>query len=246
MNLVLTITAAVAALGAVGVWWWRSRIGAELATMLATETSGAGEVATKAAGSLVELKGPLRSNALLTAEFSAQPCIYYRALVEREVENVTTGSDGKRETRRQYDTVSSVEKHAPCRLEDATGSIAVDFEGAKVEAVQSHRRYEGAGLEGGVAVLVAGLLGATGRTLGHRYTEWAMPADVPVYLLGTVTEAGFVGADLLGKNPFIISHKSEEEREKSLGRTRLWLLVTAVVLVAAALAFLAGAIAVGA
>jgi hypothetical protein len=209
--------------------------------MRATETSGAADVSAKPPGTLVELKGPLASDALLTAEFSAKPCIYHRSLTERQVERVTTGSDGKRETRREYETVSSIEKHAPCRLEDRTGSVAVDFEGAKVEAVQVHQRYEAAG----VGSLVGQLLGASGTTLGHRYTEWIIEAGVPVYVLGTVTAAHAVGADPARKNPFVVSHKSEEEREKSLSRSRLWLLVGAIACAAAAIGILYGAFVAG-
>jgi hypothetical protein len=234
MNLVLAIVAAVAALAAAGLWYWRTRVGTELALMRATETNSARDIAGKAPGALVELKGRFRTDAPLTAELSSQACVWYRALVEREIERVTTGSDGKRETRRNYETVTSVEKHAPCRLEDATGSVAVDFEGARVEALQSHQRTEAAG----TGTLIGALLGSDARTLGHRYTEWTIPADVPVYVLGSATAAGSVGVDPGGKNPFIISHKTEEEREKTLGRTRFWLLAGAAVCAAVAVAFL--------
>ena len=57
----------------------------------------------------------------------------------------------------------------------------VDFEGAKVEAEQVHRRYE----SGGLASVVGGLLSVGGTTLGYRYTEWIVAADTPVYVLGT-------------------------------------------------------------
>lgn len=241
MNLVLAIVAAVAAAAAAGLWWWRTRVGRELALMLATGTSGARDIAGKAPGTLIELKGALAADALLTAEFSGRPCVYYRSLVEREVERVTAGSDGKRETRREYETVTSVEKHAPCRLEDATGSVIVDFEGAKVEAVRVHQRYESAGL----GSLVGTLLNASGTTLGHRYTEWIIEAGVPVYLLGSVTAERSVGADPAKKNPFVISHKSEEERKKSLSRTRMWLMAGAILCAAAAIGFLVGSIAAG-
>jgi hypothetical protein len=237
MPWVQLILAAVALLAAAGIWYWRSRVGAELALMAATETSNARDIAGKASGTAVELKGPLRCQAPLTSEFAQQPCVWYRALTEREVERTTTGSDGKRETRREFETESDVVRFAPVVLEDATGTVPIDFEGAKVEGEQVHRRHESAGVG---TTLVAGLLGA--GTLGHRYTEWIIAADTPVYILGTALADGRVGQSTGKKQPFVISIKSEEERTKSLGWTRLWQLLGAIVCAAAALGFLYWAI----
>ncbi len=54
---------------------------------------------------------------------------------------------------------------------------------------------------------------------------------------------GTVGASPTRANPFIISHKSEEERLQSLGSTRLWVLIGAVVCFAVAVGLLIVAIA---
>ena len=59
----------------------------------------------------------LRSDAPLKGEFSGSECVYYRALVEREIERVTTDSEGKRDRRREFETVSSTERHVPARVE---------------------------------------------------------------------------------------------------------------------------------
>jgi hypothetical protein len=216
------------------------RVGRELGLMLATETSSARDVAGKSPGALVELKGMLHGDAPIKGEFSGLDCLYYRALVEREYEDVERDSDGRRETRRRYETVSSVERNAPCKLADASGAVAVDFTGAKVEAKQVHQRYEAAGGAGLVGALAGSLLnvGVTGQTLGHRYTEWIIAPDAPVYLLGTVLAGGVVGASPTKANPFLISIKSEEERTRSLGWTRLWLLVGSIACAAVAIAII--------
>jgi E3 ubiquitin ligase len=224
MKPVFVVIAAVAAIVGVGLLWWRSRVGRELGFMAATKTSNARDVASMAVGSVVVLKGKLATDAPLKGEFSGRECVYYRALVEREVERVERDSDGTSRTERSYETVSSTEEHAPCRLEDASGAVAVDFARAKVEAIQSHQRYEPAG-----AISVIGVvLNVSGTVLGQRYTEWIIPPDIPVYILATVLSGGSVGASPTRANPFVISHKSEEERERSLGSTRLWTLVGAI------------------
>jgi len=224
MNLVVTILAAVAALAGVGLLWWRSRVGRELGFMATTAGVNARDIAGMTPGRAVVLKGRLASDAPLKGEFSGRDCVYYRALVEREVERVERDSDGSSRTDRSFETVSSTEEHAPCRLEDASGAVAVEFTGAKVEAIQSHQRYE----SGGALAMVGAILNVDGMVLGHRYTEWIIPPATQVYVLATVLDGGTVGASPTRANPFVISHKSEEERKRSLASTRLWVTVAAV------------------
>jgi hypothetical protein len=236
MNLVLLILAAVAALAGGGLLFWRSRVGRELGFMAATASVNARDAAGMTPGSAVVLKGKLVSDAPLKGEFSGRDCVYYRALVEREVERIERDSDGTSRTERSFETVSSTEEHAPCRLEDASGAVAVDFTGAKVEAIQSHQRYE----SGGALAMVGAILNVDGTILGHRYTEWIIPPATQAYILATVLGGGTVGASPTRANPFVISHKSEEERTRSLASTRLWVTVAAVacfVLAAVLLAF---------
>ena len=201
--------------------------------MAATETSSARDVAGRAPGSLVELKGTRTTDAPLKGEFSERDCVDYHALVEREVERVERDNDGSTRTERVFETVTSTERHAPCRLDDASGSVLIDFTGAKVEAIEVHKRYEA----GSALSIVGTLLNVSGATLGHRYTD-GLPPATPVYVLGSVIAAGGVGASPTKGNPFIISHKSEEERTKSLTSTRLWLLVGIIVCFVLALALL--------
>ncbi len=242
MNWVLLVIGLMFAVVAIGLWYWRSRVGAEMALMAATETSNARDVAGKAPGTLVELKGNIRAPAPLTSEFAEKPCVWYRALTEREVERRETGSDGKVETKREYETETDVVKAADgVAVADATGSVPIVFEGASVEGEQVHRRTESAGIG---QSLVSGLLG--GGTLGYRYTEWVIAPDAPVYVLATALAGGAVGKSTGKKQPFVVSIKSEEERTKSLGRSRIWMAIGAGVCALVALALFYGAFAAGA
>jgi hypothetical protein len=236
--MVFVVLAAVAAIVGAGLLWWRSRAGRELGLMAATKTSNARDVAGMAPGSVVVLKGKLATESPLKGEFSGRECVYYRALVEREVEEIERDGNGARRAERSYETVSSTEQHAPCRLEDASGTVSVDFAGAKVEAIEAHQHYEPTG----VAAVVGVVLNASSNVLGHRYTEWIIPPGMPVYILASVLSGGTVGASPNRANPFVISHKSQEERERSLGATRLWTLVAALASFAVALGLLIAAI----
>jgi hypothetical protein len=220
MNWVVFFFAVLSALAAVLFLWGHMSTRRELALMRATSTSGARDIANMAPGTLVEVKGTLRTAAALTSDLSGRECVYYRSLTEREVQRTTTNSDGKRESSPEFEVVSDVVRFAPATVEDATGSVAVDFKDAKVESEQVMMRREAASLG---ESLLASLAGA--GTMAQRYTEWIVAAGIPIYVLGTVTAAHAIGADPARRNPFVISIKSEEERDKSLGRLRMWQMV---------------------
>jgi hypothetical protein len=118
--------------------------------------------------------------------------------------------------------------------------VGIDFAGAAVEAIEVMRRYESGG--GGIGSLITSVIGG-GGTLGHYYIESILPPDSPGYVLGTVLPGGIIGADK--KNPFVISHKSEEERVKSLGSTKFWLLVSIVACAVVAVGLLTAAVVIG-
>lgn len=235
MHWVLLVFTLIAAVAAGLLLWWRAKVGRELALMAATETSKAGEIAGKVPGTLVELKGTVRTDAPLKGEFSGVECVWYRVMVEREVERTTRDSNGRSRRERSYITDSDKKLFAPARLEDASGAIALDFEGAEVEGEQTHRRAEASGIG-----IVGSLLNVSGTVIGYRYTEWAIKPGTPLYVLGTALPGGKVGkaSDGKSKNPFIISNKSEEERARSLTRTRLWTLIGAIALALVALTLL--------
>jgi hypothetical protein len=231
MNLVLGICAAVAALVGVGLLWWRSRVGQEIALMASLETSGAGAVAQLAPGTLVEVKGTLRVRSPLVAEFSQQPCAYFKAEIEREEVYYERDSQGRDQRRTRTTTVYSNMKYGQCLVEDQTGRVGLDFDGANVEAVQTMNEptaapTSGTGLMGGVLSALA-----SSRSTYMR-KESILAPDIPIYVLGEVQQGGLVGQPAKGsKNKtFVISHKSEEERTKSLSSTSRWLLVVAIIL----------------
>ena len=75
-----------------------------------------------------------------------------------------------------------------------------------------------------------------GRNERYQRKESILAPDIPIYVLGEVREGGLIGKPAGGsKNKtFVISHKSEEERTKSLTSTTRWLLIIALVLFVAA------------
>jgi hypothetical protein len=208
--------------------YFRNRTKQKSALMSQTETSSASAVSGLSPGTLVEVKGTLRCEEPLISEMAEKTCAYYSSTVTREYlrpdyddDDNDVGSD------RRTEVMAQNEQFAPFEVEDESGSVAVDAEGAEVDARQVMNRFdrntgnEGTFSLGGVSIN----LGGGERTIGYRYTESILPVDAPVYVLGTVQEGGGVGASQSGEEGqrFVVSHRSEEALGQSLGQTVLWL-----------------------
>ncbi|HKS64024.1 MAG TPA: GIDE domain-containing protein [Xanthobacteraceae bacterium] len=235
MNLVLGICAAVAALGGLGFMWWRSRVGREIALMASLETSGAGSVAALAPGTAVEVKGTLRVRVPLKAEYSGQPAAYYKCEIEREETYYERDSNGRDERKTRTTTVYSNMTYGQCLVEDGSGRVGIDFDGAEVEAVQTVN--EPTAPPGGGGGVIGGVLSALSNSNAtYRRKESILAPDIAIYVLGEVHQGGLIGKPASGSTnkTFVISHKSEEERTKSLTSKTRWLLVIAIALLALA------------
>src|SRR5918994_5748512 len=155
-----------------------------------------------------------------------ETCAYYsskivREYLERDYDD-DVGSD------RRSEVVVQNEQFAPYTVEDATGRVPVNGEGAEVDARQVVDRFERHTGGEGPSISLGGAtinLGGGERTLGFRHTERILPVDAPVYVLGTVQGDGSIGAPPPGEKAqrFLVSHRSEEALGQSLGKTVLWL-----------------------
>jgi hypothetical protein len=231
---VLSILAVLALAGAAGCLWYRRRLGQEIGLMAAIQTSRAAEVARLAPGTAVEVKGTLRCAAPLVAEFSQTRCAYHKSEIQREIVEYRRGSDGKDERHTRTEPMHSNVRHARCTVEDKSGAVALNLDGADIEGEQVVNRRE-AEQRGVAAVLVnVALGGGGGATL--IYSETILVHDIPIYVLGEVQADRSIGkpAANSGNRVFVVSRKSEEERSKDIGSTMTWLAVGAAILIAAA------------
>ncbi|HEX2742044.1 MAG TPA: E3 ubiquitin ligase family protein [Rubrobacter sp.] len=199
------------------------------ALMSQTETSSASEVSGLSPGTTVEVKGTLRCDEPLTSEMAGEACAYYQATVTREYleedhDDNDSGSD------RRSEVLSQSERFAPFMVEDESGRVPVNAEGAEMDVRQVVDRFErdadsGFSL-GGIPIR----FGDSERTIGYRYTESLLPVDKPVYVLGTVRENGEIGAPPAEDKHqrFVVSYRSEEALGQSLGRNVFWLGIGAI------------------
>src|SRR4051812_2089486 len=142
MNWILIGFAALPLAGAIGLFWYRSRVGGERALMAATQTSRAADVARLVPGTIVEVKGNLRCQAPLRGEFSKEPCAYFFAKTDREEVYYERDSQGRSERKTRTQTIHSNIRFAPCLVQDQSGTVAINIEGADVEGEQAFNRRE--------------------------------------------------------------------------------------------------------
>jgi hypothetical protein len=242
INLGLLGVAIALAVGAALLLWWRTRVGGEIAVMAGTVTSKAADVAGMPVGSVVELKGSLRCATPLTAEYSGKPSIHFRVQMIREEVYYDTDSSGKQRRNMRRHVLHSNLGQAPCAIEDETGAVAIDLEGAEIEAPETVNRIINphSAMIGKLLSNVSG--GSDNETF--REIEFALSPDIPGYVLGEVQANGTVGKPVPGSanTVFVVSHKSEEERARELGSTTTMLLWSSVLLFAGAAGVLVWAV----
>jgi hypothetical protein len=224
--LILLLFAVIFLVAGGALLYFRNRAKQKAALMGQTETSNASDVSGLAPGTLVEVKGTLRCEEPLTSEMAGERCAYYsskvvREYLERDHDDDDVGSD------RRSEVVAHNEQFAPFTVEDSTGSVPVNAEGAEVDARQVVNRFERNTGGDGPSISLGGAtiqLGGGERTLGYRYTESILSVDAPVYVLGAVQDGGIGGPISSDQGQrFVVSYRSEEALGQSLGKTVLWL-----------------------
>lgn len=234
MALVVVAAVAVLVAGGFGLVMWRRRwLIADLPTSDAAHVFvGMNEVA----GTAVPYDQPL------VAPYSATECVWYRSLLEREVQS---GNDNRRWT-----TESDTQSEAPFWIEDRTGRVLVRPKGASVDAPRRHRDlHSGRPQRYGRTSVLHSLAGGgplPSLALGldpsrYRTTEWYLLAGDPVYALGEATMRAdavaleFAPSDArtgVKRRPLLLSHG--DERVAARRTTTIAVLLLLLTMLAAA------------
>ncbi len=194
-------------------------------------------------GNIVELKGVATSTQPLIADFSQRPVVYYENSVTREYEYTVQEKDNngnyRTVTRRGSETVSSNKQEIPFDLEGSDGhKIRVDMRGAKKDTIESYDQFR-PDAPRGINIGFGGRAGS--RTIGYRYREKVIPTQVPLYILGEVSDRAGELMILKPKEsgkPFIVSTKSEEELIRSAENSATLFLVLMIILIVGGLGLL--------
>lgn len=229
--IVLLIGAVVFVVGGILIFTGR-RTQAKTNLLRAVATSNAADIAGLLPGEMVEVKGAIRSDTPLTSQHASRPSVWYESTVSREYEERDKDSQGNWRTTRGSESVSTAKQAIPFFVEDASGRVRVNPDGADIDAPTVLDRFDDKADGPSINVSIGGIeLGASGRrTLGYRYVEKLLAVDTPVYVLGTVREDGEIGAPANGGRgrKFVISHRSEEALEAAWSKSAHWQVYIAI------------------
>lgn len=175
----------------------------------------------------VKLRGTIQCEQPLISELKEVPCVHYNMTVVREYEEQVTERDSDdnvvTKTQRGSETVSQNRQSVPFFLQDDTGEIWVDPEGAQIETVRvldEFRPEQPSGGQiafGGFSMSLSADVGHR-QTIGYRYQESVLPLQRQVFIVAQVSD---FNQSLILENPsakeqrFVISLKSEEALAQS-------------------------------
>lgn len=168
-------------------------------------------------GEMVSIAGTSRSEQELLSQHAGEPCIYFESSIIREYQRRRSSRRGGRS--RGSETVESFTRSVPFSVEDQTGQVQVDPEGAEFDARETMNRYvpnedrQGAFSLGGISINI----GNREQTLGHRYVEKTISVDSPVFVLGVVDEGGSIRTPDAGRSNagFFISYRDEKSLKRA-------------------------------
>ncbi|MFB4312049.1 GIDE domain-containing protein [Actinomadura sp. GTD37] len=167
LTAVMFVPLLIAAVLLAAGWVWRLRF---RNLHRAVRTSCAG-VAGLHSGVPCQVSGT--ALAVQPAPFSGRPCAWYKT---KATANTKSGKQ----------VFIDEKSKAPFYLRDETGHVVIDPSTAAVDGavrtMDERRPVNG------------GLPGVSGEVAEYRYEEWILPADQPLYVLGTAT-GGSVGKD---------------------------------------------------
>lgn len=197
-----------------------------LSVMADTRTVGAGEaghIADPSGTVKVEVFGVAETPEPLIAPVSGKQCVYFRHQVEELRVEYDRDTQGNRQRRESWHTITDEKRHAPFVVRDSTGAVQVNPDKAKFVAQQTVDNAYGApgyepsraqsGIGGVVGEVLGSALGAD-RTAGVRSSEWIIPVGQQAYVIGNAQQTPEGPVLRKGEGHFIISCKSEEELTK--------------------------------
>ena len=189
----------------------------KLIDIIATPTSKIGTLlnAKKNSGNIVEVKGKLVSDEdLLKSPYANRDCVYYHSTEKDKVREVSQPAGSRHKSTRIYYSISSeVKSDKKFFIEDTTGRIAIDPEGAEVDGLVVHKTIEPvSGSES------SGFFGSMFEPCGERIVavlkeEEILPASRQAYVIGELfvgSKGPFIGSSPAKDKTFFISLKTEE------------------------------------
>ena len=164
-------------------------------------------------GNQVEVQGKITADNPLQTPFSKQDCVYYEYELEKEVEE----RDKEGRITHNWERVKSDEESIPFFVEDETGKVKILPDKAKIEARSLGEKFIGRGESPDDSIM--GKIFNFVSNDNYKAEESALSLGLQVYIYGQAVKTSEGMAIQKGEGDFIISYKTEEQVEKSVGRS---------------------------
>ncbi len=199
------------AAGLGGLFLWLAK--KQKATSTSMKQSSVSPIQKVQPDTQAEIYGKVVCQSPLQTPFSNQPCVYYEYEVEKEVWE--RDNDGRMET--NWETVEEDKKQIPFYIDDGSGKIKINPDGATIEPRdlgekrwQRGQRFNNSLLEN----IFSGL-----TNFNARVSERALMANENAYVFGYVTKTAEGYCMQKHDKKFLISYRTEEEVEKRTARS---------------------------
>jgi len=160
-----------------------------------------------------EVQGTVEADHPLQTPFSKRDCVYYEYDVEKEVRR--RNQQGQIET--DWENVEGDKKRTSFKITDSTGEVAVNPDKATIEpedlGEQRYRRGDRFDND-----ILGSIINAVSDS-NVRVTERALLTGNNGYVFGFVDEGAHGLEFKKGSQDFLISHKTEEQVQKSTARS---------------------------
>lgn len=175
----------------------------------------------------IEIRGNVQCDKPLKSEFAKEEVAYYRSVVTRDIEKRVQRKDANGnttyETVRTSEKVSENERSAAFFVQDQTGQVLVDPEGAELHPRKIFSEYEQGTSPSNNWFNFSGRsfsnMGSGSTVLGYKYEEFAIPLNSHLYVLGEANDRSGklrISKSTDKKQHFIVSTKTEDELKSDI------------------------------
>lgn len=190
----------------------------KIVDILVTPTSKISSLlaAGKGSGKMVEIKGKIvAGEEIQKSPFTNRECVYYHSTEKDKIRVIYQNSGrSQKHTKIRYETSTDLKSDKIFYIDDTTGRIAIDPEGAEVDGQVVLKKLEPIGLSE-----TSGWLGNMFEPCGEKIVgvlkeEQILPANRRAYVIGELfvgKKGPFLASSPARDKTFMISLKSEED-----------------------------------
>lgn len=171
--------------------------------------------ATKGSGKMVEIKGKIIANdEILRSPHTNRECVYYHSTEKDKIRKIYQESGRHtKKTRIYFNTTADLKSDRVFYIDDTTGRIAIDPEGAEVDGQVVLKKLEPVGM-GESSSWLGNMFEPCGeKIIGTLKEEQILPPNRYAYVIGELfvgKKGPFLASTPTKDKTFLISLKSEE------------------------------------